>query len=283
MLTPELIASTYTLLLLLAGCACLVRDIQQQSRFKGFALEPWKARLFDFAAFFVGMFALQMVGQGVAQLVMEAVAPDAANWPYRAVAQFMGAQLGALVLYAFVLRTYAAQGLSLNPAKLSPLAGLRAGGFFFLAALPLMTFTSLGWQFLLGWLRKLGWGIETPHQPLVEQLTALKGWEEWALVVLMAGIVAPVVEELVFRGALYRFLKGRVHPMLALAGSSLFFALMHLNLLQFVPLFLLAMLLGRAYERTGSILVPICFHACFNLNTLLVIALAPQIVQTSPA
>ena len=94
-----------------------------------------------------------------------------------------------------------------------------------------LTFTSLGWQQLLNWLRSLGWASETPYQQLVKQLAELNSPAAWVLVVLMAGVAAPVVEELVFRAALYRFLKSRVHPLLALTASSLFFALMHLYVL----------------------------------------------------
>ncbi len=279
---PELIASIYRVLLLLGGCCCLVWDVQGSHCQKDYGLEPWKIRLFDFAAFFLGLFAVQMVGQGIGAVVFKALAGSEASWPYGTVFGFLASQLGVLVLFLLILRNRGGLGLVASPARLRPSAALRHGGFYFLAALPLLSAASLGWQQLLVWLRTLGWGTETPYQPLVEKLTELHGWTEWTLVFLMAGVVAPVVEELMFRCALYRFLKNRIHPLLALTVSSLFFALMHLNLLQFIPLFLLAMLLGRAYERTGSLLVPICFHACFNLNTLLVIAIAPQIIQQSP-
>ncbi|MDP0495967.1 MAG: CPBP family intramembrane metalloprotease [Verrucomicrobiota bacterium JB024] len=280
MLTPELIASVYSLLLLIAGCLCLGLDIQRNWKRKAPGLEPWRSRLFDFAAFFLGMFAVQTAAIGFAAFVFRAVVGETPDWPYGTVCQAMASYVGVLIVYALVLRYYRAQsGVELSPSRLPAVPALRAGFFYFLASLPLLTFTSLGWQQLLHWLRSMGWGSETPYQPLVKQLTELNSPAAWVLVVLMAGIAAPVVEELVFRAALYRFLKSRVHPLLALTASSLFFALMHLNLLQFVPLFLLAMLLGRAYERTGSVLVPICFHACFNLNTLLVVAIAPQILQ----
>ena len=282
MRTPDLIVSVYSMLLLLGGCICLVLDIQR--RHKAAPLEPWRSRLFDFASFFLGMFAVQVVAQGIAANVYHELLPGTPAWPYGTVIQMMAGYAGVLLVYRLALRYYHRQsGLELSPARLPLLAGLRGGVFYFLATLPLLTFTSLGWQYLLEWLRAQGWGMETPHQAMVEQLSTVKGPVEWALVILMAAVAAPVVEELIFRAGLYRFLKSRVHPLIALTVSSLFFALMHLNLLQFVPLFLLAMLLGRAYERSGSILVPICFHACFNLNTLLTIAIAPDIFQASPS
>lgn len=280
MLTPELIASVYDRLLLLLGCLFLGLDIQRNWKRRVPGLEPWRSRLFDFVAFFIGLLAVQALAMKSAAIVYLALTGQKADWPYGTVCQAMASYVGVLIIYKLVLHYYREQnGLELSPSRLPPVPALRAGVFYFLASLPLLTFTGLGWQFLLNWLRAMGWGPETPYQPLVKQLTELNSPAAWVLVVLMAGIAAPVVEELVFRAALYRFLKSWVHPLLALTASSLFFSLMHLNLLQFVPLFLLAMLLGRAYERTGSILVPICFHACFNLNTLLVVAIAPQLLQ----
>ncbi|QYY37360.1 CPBP family intramembrane glutamic endopeptidase [Ruficoccus sp. ZRK36] len=282
MLTPELIASTYSLLLLVGGCICLGLDIQRNLRTKGYGLEPWRIRIFEFVAFFLGIFAIQAVGQDIGYRIFTSLAGEQARWPYGTVFQFLAAQVGVFGLFAVAMRHSQGFSLMLNPARLRTTTALRTGAFYFMAAIPLLTFTGLIWRHILSWLRDLGWIAQIPYQALVEQLGKLDGPVEWLLVVLMAGIIAPVVEELIFRGALYRFLKGRLHPLVALTLSSLVFALMHFNLLQFVPLFLLAMLLGRSYERSGSILVPIALHACFNLNTLLVFAIAPEILQSNP-
>jgi uncharacterized protein len=77
-------------------------------------------------------------------------------------------------------------------------------------------------------------------------------------------VLAPIVEESLFRGILYRYIKQRGYPMFALSSTSLFFAAIHGNLMTFVPLTFLAMVLVLLYERTQMLLTPILLHAVFN-------------------
>jgi len=81
---------------------------------------------------------------------------------------------------------------------------------------------------------------------------------------LVAIVLAPVMEELLFRGVFYTTIKARGYPRLALWGTSLLFALVHSNLLTFLPLTMLAMVLVWLYERTGNLLASIAAHSCFN-------------------
>lgn len=86
-----------------------------------------------------------------------------------------------------------------------------------------------------------------------------------------AVVVAPVAEEVFFRGILQTFLVRIVGTRWrAIALAAVAFGLVHVSQVHtVVALALLGMLLGFAYERTGSILVPIGIHAVFNLKTLL--------------
>jgi membrane protease YdiL (CAAX protease family) len=84
---------------------------------------------------------------------------------------------------------------------------------------------------------------------------------------IMAGaavIVAPLVEETVFRGFVYGVVKRFTDPIFAAIISSALFALAHFHLGSAVPLFVLALGFVGAYERTGSLLVPMVMHAIFN-------------------
>jgi len=67
-----------------------------------------------------------------------------------------------------------------------------------------------------------------------------------------------------FRGILYPVIKQAGYPRLAWWGTALLFALVHLNLVTFVPLLVLALLLTELYERTGNLLAPITAHLLFN-------------------
>lgn len=85
---------------------------------------------------------------------------------------------------------------------------------------------------------------------------------------LVAGIftigLAPVGEEILFRGILYPTIKQAGFPKLALWVTSLAFAAIHLNIETFVPLLVLALLLTLLYEKTNNLLAPITAHAVFN-------------------
>ena len=82
---------------------------------------------------------------------------------------------------------------------------------------------------------------------------------------VIAIVLAPLVEEIIFRGVLYTAIKQAGHPRVALWGTSFFFALTHANVMSFVPLTVLALVLVWLYEKTGNLLSCIAAHATFNL------------------
>ncbi|MCL1920871.1 MAG: CPBP family intramembrane metalloprotease [Kiritimatiellaeota bacterium] len=91
----------------------------------------------------------------------------------------------------------------------------------------------------------------------------------FAAVVFFAVVVAPVSEELLFRGILLPSLaKGRRFGFAVLL-NSFYFALIHLHGPSFLPLMLLSALFSVAYAVTGSILTPIIMHAVFNGTVVL--------------
>jgi membrane protease YdiL (CAAX protease family) len=97
------------------------------------------------------------------------------------------------------------------------------------------------------------------------------------LVVLwvIAGLLAPVFEELMFRGLLLRSLRRRLEPVWAIGISALVFACIHvvgdasLGVVSLIPaLFLLGIVSGIAAVRVGDLSVSIPLHMGFNLVTL---------------
>lgn len=75
------------------------------------------------------------------------------------------------------------------------------------------------------------------------------------------GLLAPVCEELVFRGAALRaLLRWTPRHWLAIAISALLFALIHANPIQMPHAFLIGLLLGWLYYRTDSIVPGIVYH-----------------------
>ena len=87
--------------------------------------------------------------------------------------------------------------------------------------------------------------------------------------VVMAAVVAPVVEEILFRGILYPAIKQIGYPRIAAIGTAILFALFHVNLLTFASLTAVALGLIALYEFTDNLLAPIVAHAVFNASNLL--------------
>jgi membrane protease YdiL (CAAX protease family) len=79
-------------------------------------------------------------------------------------------------------------------------------------------------------------------------------------------LLAPIAEEMVFRGAALRTLLEwkPERRWLMITLSALLFALAHMNPAQFIHPFLIGLLLGWMYERTGSIIPGIIYHWANN-------------------
>jgi membrane protease YdiL (CAAX protease family) len=122
------------------------------------------------------------------------------------------------------------------------------------------------------------------HQPpeqqiAVQVLETTKAPAQRAVFALAAIVLAPLVEEILFRGILYPLVKHHGYPRLALWGTSLLFAAVHIHLATFVPLFVFGVILVWIYERTDTLLAPILTHASFNTINFLIFINQPQIEQ----
>ena len=82
---------------------------------------------------------------------------------------------------------------------------------------------------------------------------------------IAAVIMAPIVEELTFRGFMYTRLKQGMPKWIAIIVSSLAFGIVHGNVIQGIYTFVFGLSLVWIYERTKSIWSCILFHMSFNL------------------
>ena len=107
-----------------------------------------------------------------------------------------------------------------------------------------------------------------PAQPLVQELEKqdLPAGERVFLGAL-AVFLAPVAEEVIFRGILYPAIKQAGYPRTALWATSLLFGAIHQNLVAFVPLAGFSLLLIYLYEKTGSLWASITAHSILNFST----------------
>ena len=84
-------------------------------------------------------------------------------------------------------------------------------------------------------------------------------------IAIYAIVVAPLLEEFLFRGILYRFMKRPFGMGPSIVISSILFAIVHKNTLSFFPLLFLGVFLAVSYERTGDLRTSIFMHGFFNL------------------
>jgi uncharacterized protein len=107
----------------------------------------------------------------------------------------------------------------------------------------------------------------------LESLFPLSAWEEQAFAqmvsdnlgaVISTCILAPVLEEMLFRGVLLRSFLVQHTRWAAISFSALFFGAAHLNLYQFILAFALGLLLGWLFERSRSLIPCIALHAAVN-------------------
>jgi len=112
-------------------------------------------------------------------------------------------------------------------------------------------------------------GIENAEEQ--EMVRMLRDSGDAALriaIALSAVVIAPVAEEVLFRGYLYPSVKAYSGGILAAVVSAGVFTAVHFNLVGLLPLFLFGLLLAAAYEATGSLWLPISIHALFNATTV---------------
>lgn len=123
--------------------------------------------------------------------------------------------------------------------------------------------------------------LKPQEQESVQTLQMAVTWANRIALAVVTIIIAPAAEEILFRGIFYVAIKQAGFPRLALWGTVLLFAAIHLNLVTFVPLAILALGLTLLYERTDNLLAPITAHALFNaMNFIILYSSLGPLVQT---
>ena len=145
----------------------------------------------------------------------------------------------------------------LHPSKNSPFATFLFLTPPILLLLPLIVLSNMA----------LNWALEA--------IFPLSSWEDAAFARMVAPtlpafiatcLIAPVVEEMLFRGILLRAFLDRYPRGLAISYSALYFGAAHFNIYQFFLAFLLGLLLGWLYERSRSLVPCIVLHAALNMT-----------------
>ena len=136
----------------------------------------------------------------------------------------------------------------------------------------------------LAWSAVAAIGVVIPSMWLQEQMPALPDTAGEMLTKIIStpggyfviALLAPVVEEVVFRGAILRALLSSMQSKWgAICISAALFALIHFNPAQTPHAFLMGLLMGWLYMRTGSIVPGVVFHWANNTVAYLIAVAYP--------
>ena len=95
------------------------------------------------------------------------------------------------------------------------------------------------------------------------------------LQILIIGILAPVCEELMFRGLIYERLTSFSNPRSAMIVTSILFGVFHGTMIQIIYAFFFSLFMIYAYRRAGSFLAPVMFHIISNLTCIVLSQIDP--------
>lgn len=214
--------------------------------------------LFQLAAILIGLWGVvQLLQSAAARLAAGTLLALPAPWLLAQSAAFHWSVLG-LVALGLHRRRQTARELFGMRLRTVPIDTLR-GAAYYLAILPLLWFYAALYQAGL-WMG----GYEPRIQNIAIVLTAAHPY--WLRIYLLglAVFVAPLAEELLFRGLALPALARRWGTGAAIVAVSAFFAVIHFHVTAFVPLFLVATAFSLAYIYTGSLTTPVIMHMLFN-------------------
>jgi membrane protease YdiL (CAAX protease family) len=151
------------------------------------------------------------------------------------------------------------------------------------AALPALGFRPANWKYpVFGAVGTLVLSIAVSQlgiepQGMKQVIEVVREPKQLVISLLLLAVLAPLVEELVFRGLLYGWVAGRWGSMAALIVSSLAFAAAHFEPAHIVLVLPLGLLFGWLRRRTDSLLPSLFSHIVNNGFALLAAVYLPGI------
>ena len=103
-----------------------------------------------------------------------------------------------------------------------------------------------------------------------ELISSLAGTGVDTMTFIAVSFLAPIGEELLFRGVVFSYARGALKKKWAILFQAVLFGIYHLNLVQFVYALVIGYILGVLADRAGSIVPGIVLHVIINLSAYLV-------------
>ncbi|MGH2753627.1 MAG: lysostaphin resistance A-like protein [Actinomycetota bacterium] len=129
--------------------------------------------------------------------------------------------------------------------------------------------------FIILVIREIFGDVATVEDQLSVRNETLDG-VEITLLFITTALAAPIVEEFLFRGILYRYLRGVWGILPATLGSAALFSVLHLIPSLFAPLFFLGVVLAFVVERYDSIYPGIVLHGVINVTAVTLLIAGPS-------
>lgn len=109
-----------------------------------------------------------------------------------------------------------------------------------------------------------------PHQGLYNNLVKITGFGDPKLqyfFIIISGVLAPIAEELYFRGLIFTYVRNISNVAIAIIMSSIFFGLAHsfVNPYIFISHAVVSIFIGLARQKSNGMIVPIIMHMIWNL------------------
>jgi len=162
--------------------------------------------------------------------------------------------VGASWYLAVVKHGHSVQDLGFVPRGMFPALpqGIKWGILLFLLVM------------ILGILEAIIYPVEPELQDFAKILLMVDTNGELFLAVIMGVVLAPIGEEVYFRGFLYPALRHRWGVTKGILGTALFFSAMHFDLYRLIPIAVGGIGLTYLYEKTGNIWTNIVAHGIWN-------------------
>lgn len=132
-------------------------------------------------------------------------------------------------------------------------------------------------SFLYVFLLNSLFGIEAPSSA-VDKLI-MEGDVSTNILLVVVVLVAPFAEEIFFRGYLYSAFKKAWGVNAGLFLSSLLFAMAHMELYSFIPIFFIGWILAYIFEKTKSLFPIIFLHAVYNLILIIILLRGQEMIR----
>ncbi|KXK30024.1 MAG: hypothetical protein UZ01_01808 [Candidatus Brocadia sinica] len=175
---------------------------------------------------------------------------------------FVNVLICACVLYIVCIQ-YRQSITSLGLSAANLFVNIKQGIKRYLITLPLIMLAGFIINLISGY-----FGQNPEMQDVVRWVLEEKSLFVLVSLIFFGIVIAPVIEEIMFRGFLQPALKNFFGGRYAIVLSASLFAGVHMDIFAFFQIFILGMLLGYLYEKTQTLVASIIVHVLHNSLTL---------------